>query len=218
MRQCLALERRATISVQINGGKNHRERRGDFREAYQPPQIIETHFLREESKTRKQKLHLLEFRSIFSTPQSSGTHNHPALPDRTLRLRGRGAIPGRAPLSRSLETTCRWPHRTAGRGWSLEPCRQRKHRSGCFISSYIWNIFLICMKWLTKTTKTVTNSHRDMTWSRHRQYLQNPWEVFFFFFFTLQARKRNDAHCLCRSCRLFTNLKANSNYPTYTHN
>lgn len=48
------------------------------------------------------------------------------LPGRTPEPRGTRASPGTAPLSHSPTTTCLWLHRTAGLGWSPEPCETEK--------------------------------------------------------------------------------------------
>lgn len=111
-RQCLALEHRgcanwtsgSVASVQINR-EAAQESSGAVRGiggASHPPR-----------RTHRHLSHTYKHKCRKHTIMRLGD-NHHVIPDRTLKLQGRGAIRERAQLSRSPGTTCLWPHRRAG--------------------------------------------------------------------------------------------------------
>lgn len=147
--QCLALEHRgcanwtsgSVASVQINR-EAAQESSGAVRgiwEASHPPRHTNTHWRR--GNTRKcinTTAHKSSDSRLCQHPNDlKGRSERYALPDRTPRPPDRGATPGRAQLSHSPGTTCLWPHRTAGPGWSPEPWRQREHTAWLEIRLFI---------------------------------------------------------------------------------
>lgn len=130
-RQCLALEHRgctnwtsgSVASVQINreaAQESSSAVRGISGRSVPPSQAHSVHIHEERAHTHTHNSHSCACRNnsiliygCISTQRTIISCSNHTLPDRTLRLRGRGAIPGRAQLSHSPGTTCLWPHRKA---------------------------------------------------------------------------------------------------------
>ena len=157
--RCLALEHRgcanwtsgSVASVQINR-EAAQESSGAVRgiwEASHPPRHTRKHTLaeREHSQVHEHNCaQQLQLTVVLAPKQFERPSEHCALPDRTPRPPDRGAIPGRAQLSHSPGTTCLWPHRTAGPGWSPEPWRQREHTARLEIRLFLKKIYFLVLQ------------------------------------------------------------------------